>query len=202
MNDFYTAQDHFSIVPAIMLALFGCTVLLFEFFIRDSRVRKQWLLGISFVGLAFTAGAIWQQYEALSSQAISQLTGFQGSIVVDRFSVFFNAVFTAASALVLLIAYKFLEDAGEPLAEFCGLILLAQCGMYFLATGVDLITAFIGLELMAICFYVLVGFHRTDKRSNEAGLGSICCSAASRAGFSCTASLFFMDSPDPRSSPT
>ena len=170
MNEYYTAQDHFSIVPAIMLALFGCTVLLFEFFIRDSRVRKQWLLGISFVGLAFTAGALWQQYEALSSQAISQLTGFQGSIVVDRFSLFFNAVFTAASALVLLIAYKFLEDTGEPLAEFCGLILLAQCGMYFLATGVDLITAFIGLELMAICFYVLVGFHRTDKRSNEAGL--------------------------------
>src|SRR5947208_2311501 len=102
-----------------MLALFGCTVLLFEFFVRDTKMRKQWLLSIAFIGLAFTAGALWQQYPALTNQGIGHLTGFQGSVVVDRFSLFFNAVFTAASALVLLIAYKFLEDAGEPLAEFC-----------------------------------------------------------------------------------
>src|SRR6185503_160887 len=50
------------------------------------------------------------------------------------------------------------------------LILFAQCGMYFLAAGTDLVTLFMGLELMALCFYVLVGFLRTEKRSNEAAL--------------------------------
>ena len=49
-------------------------------------------------------------------------------------------------------------------------MLFAQCGMYFLAAGTDLITLFIGLELMALCFYVMVGFLRTDRRSNEAAL--------------------------------
>jgi len=49
-------------------------------------------------------------------------------------------------------------------------MLFAQCGMYFLATGTDLITLFIGLELMALSFYVMVGFLRTDKRSNEAAM--------------------------------
>src|SRR5262249_9554973 len=43
-------------------------------------------------------------------------------------------------------------------------------GMFFLAAGTDLITLFIGLELMALCFYVMVGFLRGDKRSNEAAL--------------------------------
>ena len=47
-------------------------------------------------------------------------------------------------------------------------MLFAQCGMYFLATGTDLVTLFIGLELMALCFYVMVGFLRSDRRSNEA----------------------------------
>ena len=42
--------------------------------------------------------------------------------------------------------------------------------MYFLATGNDLITLFIGLELMAVSFYVLVGFNRNSKRSNEAAM--------------------------------
>jgi NADH-quinone oxidoreductase subunit N len=42
--------------------------------------------------------------------------------------------------------------------------------MYFLATGTDMVTLFIGLETMALCFYVMVGFLRTDRRSNEAAL--------------------------------
>src|SRR5258706_15525133 len=49
-------------------------------------------------------------------------------------------------------------------------MMFAQCGMYFLAAGTDLVTLFIGLELMALCFYVMVGFLRSEKRSNEAAL--------------------------------
>jgi NADH-quinone oxidoreductase subunit N len=42
--------------------------------------------------------------------------------------------------------------------------------MYFLATGTDLVTLFVGLELMALSFYVMVGFLRSEKRSNEAAM--------------------------------
>jgi NADH-quinone oxidoreductase subunit N len=63
-----------------------------------------------------------------------------------------------------------METAGEHHGEYYGLILFAQCGMYFLATGTDLVTLFIGLELMALSFYVMVGFLRSDKRSNEAAM--------------------------------
>jgi NADH-quinone oxidoreductase subunit N len=69
-----------------------------------------------------------------------------------------------------LISYKYLEVEGEHHGEYYGLILLANCGMFFLATGTDLITLFIGLELMALCFYIMVGFLRNDKRSNEAAM--------------------------------
>src|SRR6185369_2115063 len=34
----------------------------------------------------------------------------------------------------------------------------------------DLVTLFIGLELMALTFYVMVGFLRSEKRSNEAAI--------------------------------
>jgi NADH-quinone oxidoreductase subunit N len=68
------------------------------------------------------------------------------------------------------VSYKYLEIAGEHHGEYYGLILFAQAGMYFLATGTDLITLFIGLELMALCFYILVGFLRGERRSNEAAM--------------------------------
>ena len=68
------------------------------------------------------------------------------------------------------MSYKYLDIEGEQHGEYYALILFAQCGMFFLATGTDLVTLFIGLELMALCFYVMVGFLRGAKRSNEAAL--------------------------------
>ena len=42
--------------------------------------------------------------------------------------------------------------------------------MMFVAGGIDLITIFIGLETMAISFYVLAGYIRPSRRSNEAAI--------------------------------
>src|SRR5207248_2885114 len=50
------------------------------------------------------------------------------------------------------------------------LLLFACVGMMFMASGYDLIVMFLGLETMALSFYVLTGFLRREKRSNEASL--------------------------------
>ena len=75
-----------------------------------------------------------------------------------------------ATLIVAIVSYNYLEIEGEHHGEYYALMLFAQCGMFFLAAGTDLVTLFIGLELMAICFYVMVGFLRGDKRSNEAAM--------------------------------
>jgi NADH-quinone oxidoreductase subunit N len=98
------------------------------------------------------------------------ISGFGGSVTVDGFGIFFNWIFIVAAVIVAVVSYKYLEIAGEHHGEYYSLVLFAQSGMYFLATGTDLVTLFIGLELMALCFYVMVGFLRTDKRSNEAAM--------------------------------
>jgi len=169
-SQYYTSMDHFTIVPAVMLALFGCAVLLFDFLIFPDPRQRKWLL--IFVALAegFTGFGLYRQQAWLSANGMTQLAGFGGSVTVDGFGIFFNWIFVAAAILVAVASYQYLEIAGEHHGEYYGLILFAQCGMYFLATGTDLITLFIGLELMALCFYVMVGFLRSDKRSNEAAM--------------------------------
>jgi NADH-quinone oxidoreductase subunit N len=168
---FYSSTDHFTIVPAIMLALFGCAILLFDafeaFFFNGPRQRR-WLL--FFVVLAELGAGIglYRQWAFLGDQAA--IVGFNGAVTVDGFGIFFNWIFIIAALIVAIVSYKYLEISGEHHGEYYSLILFAQCGMYFLATGTDLITLFIGLELMALCFYVMVGFLRTDRRSNEAAL--------------------------------
>jgi NADH-quinone oxidoreductase subunit N len=167
MNAFYTAQDNLALLPAIMLALFGCATFLFDFFVFPRPKDRKWLMVFAMAGLGFTGWALLKQQWYIPEQG---LRAFHGALTIDGFALFFNWIFLAASAIVMVVSYKYLETENEHHGEYYGLILLANCGMFFLAAGTDLITLFIGLELMAICFYILVGFLRTDKRSNEAAL--------------------------------
>jgi NADH-quinone oxidoreductase subunit N len=170
MNQFYTTTDHFALIPAIMLALFGCAILLFDFLVFPHPKQRKWLLLFVIMGLGFTGYGLWRQQAFLTANGLTQLTAFQGSLTIDRFALFFNWVFEVATLIVAIVSYNYLEIEGEHHGEYYALMLFAQCGMFFLAAGTDLVTLFIGLELMAICFYVMVGFLRGDKRSNEAAM--------------------------------
>ncbi|MBZ5583862.1 MAG: NADH-quinone oxidoreductase subunit N [Acidobacteriia bacterium] len=169
-SQFYTSIDHFSIIPAVMLALFGCAILLFDFLIFPDPRQRKWLLIFVALGEGFTGYGLYRQHAWLANNGAASLIGFNGSVTVDGFGIFFNWIFVIAALIVAVVSYKYLEIAGEHHGEYYGLILFAQCGMYFLAMGTDLVTLFIGLELMALTFYVLVGFLRGDKRSNEAAM--------------------------------
>jgi len=170
MSEFYTTTDHFVLIPAIMLVLFGCAILLFDFLVFPNPQQRKYLLIFVVLGLGFTGYGLWRQQEFLTANGLTELTGFAGALTIDRFALFFNWVFELATLIVAIVSYNYLEIEGEHHGEYYALMLFAQCGMFFLATGTDLVTLFIGLELMAICFYVMVGFLRSDKRSNEAAM--------------------------------
>lgn len=170
MSQFYTVNDHFCLVPAIMLALFGCAILLFDFLVFPNPKQRKYLLLFVVLGLGFTGFGLWKQAAYLTANGMTEITAFQGAITIDRFALFFNWVFELATLIVAIVSYNYLEIEGEHHGEYYALMLFAQCGMFFLAAGTDLVTLFIGLELMAICFYVMVGFLRSDKRSNEAAM--------------------------------
>lgn len=170
MSAYYTSVDHFALVPALMLALFGCAVLLFDFLVFPSPRQRKWLLLFVALGLVFAGIGLVRQQTFLTHEGLSEFTAFRGALTIDGFSIFFNWIFLIASLIVSLVSYKYLELEDEHHGEYYGLILLANCGMYFLAAGTDLVTLFVGLELMAVCFYIMVGFLRADKRSNEAAV--------------------------------
>ncbi|MGA2589163.1 MAG: NADH-quinone oxidoreductase subunit N [Bryobacteraceae bacterium] len=170
MSQFYTSTDHFVLVPAIMLALFGCAILLFDFLVFPDPRQRKYLLFFVILGEGFTGYGLWKQQANLMENGVNQLVAFQGALTMDGFAIFFNWIFVAATIIVAIVSYKYLEIEGEHHGEYYGLLMFAQCGMFFLAAGTDLVTLFIGLELMALCFYVMVGFLRTEKRSNEAAM--------------------------------
>lgn len=169
MSAYYTAYEQFALVPAIMLALFGCAILLFDFWVFPEPRQRKYLLFFLILGEGFSGFGLWRQQGYLAANGAS-LSVFHNALVIDGFALFFNWIFIAATVIVAIVSYKYLEVEGEHHGEYYGLMMFAQCGMFFLATGTDLVTLFIGLELMALSFYVMVGFLRTEKRSNEAAI--------------------------------
>ena len=93
-----------------------------------------------------------------------------GLIAVDGFGLFFKAVFIGAAIMTVLMSVRYLEIEGASPGEYYFLILCATLGMMIMAGGIDLITIFIGLETMAVSFYILVGYIKPNQRSNEAAV--------------------------------
>jgi NADH-quinone oxidoreductase subunit N len=94
----------------------------------------------------------------------------RGLIAVDTFAFFFKTLFVFAAVITVLMSAPFLEVEGARPGEYYFLVLCATLGMMIMAGGVDLITIFIGLETMAVSFYVMAGYLKTDRRSNEAAV--------------------------------
>ncbi|MGE3540595.1 MAG: NADH-quinone oxidoreductase subunit N [Candidatus Tectimicrobiota bacterium] len=90
-----------------------------------------------------------------------------GMFIADGYATFFKALFLISSALTVLISLRYLEDESSHHGEYYALLLFATEGMMFMAGGGDLITIYLGLELMSLPTYVLVGFIRRDVVSIE-----------------------------------
>ncbi len=93
-----------------------------------------------------------------------------GLLAVDRFALFFKIIFLMSAALTVLMSVRYLETEGASPGEYYFLILCATLGMMIMAGGIDLISIFIGLETMAVSFYILVGFIKPSQKSNEAAV--------------------------------
>ena len=129
------------------------------------------------LGVIFSAICLWQ----LRGVADRGAVGFSNSVLVDPFFLFFGAIFLIATALVIILSVRYLQIEDENHGEYYALMLFATVGMMFMASGYDLVVQFLGLETMAISFYVLAGFLRRDKRSDEGAVKYLLLGAFSSA---------------------
>src|ERR1700674_932465 len=153
------------LLPEMMLVLFAMGILLTDYLLETR--DKYFNALMAMLGVMFSAICLWQLRPAAES---GRAIGFSNSLVVDPFFLFFGFIFLLATAFVILLSVRYLQIEDENHGEYYALILFAAVGMMFMASGYDLIVEFLGLETMAISFYVLAGFLRRDRRSNESAV--------------------------------
>lgn len=96
--------------------------------------------------------------------------GFHGQFVSDSFSAFNQILIMSGTALASIMALDWNRSQGIGRFEFPVLMLFSTVGMMIMAGASNLMTLYLGLELMSLALYVLAAFARDDLRSSEAGL--------------------------------
>ncbi len=110
-----------------------------------------------------------------------QETVFNGMYIIDPYSTFFKQLFLAAAILVSVSSFDYVKRLGYNQGEFYSLMVFATLGMMMLASAGDLISLYLGLELMTITFFVLTAYRKNDFKSSEAGIKYVILGAMSSA---------------------
>src|ERR1035441_812703 len=175
-------------LPMVELTIFALGILLIDLMVPRG---WKWINAAgAFVGVAFAALCVWQ-IQSMLPPPPRGLLGFYNSLLVDRFAIYFWYLFLAGAAIAILGSVHYLDVEDEHHGEYYALLLLSVVGMMCMAAGIDIVLIFIGLELMAISTYVLVGFLRRDRRSNEAALKYLLLGAFSSGIFAYGLSLIY-----------
>ena len=157
----FSASDFYYLLPELVLTA-GALLLL----VTDVMIPRAWERLLSWVTVAVLVAAA----VALVATGQDAVTIARGTLAIDGFGLFFKILFLMSAVVTVLMSSRYLQVEGVRPGEYYFLILCATLGMMVMAGGIDLITIFIGLETMAVSFYVLAGYIRPNRRSNEAAI--------------------------------
>ncbi len=154
--------DYHALLPELIL---GGTVVL-VLVVDLLPVEKYWSGTIGLVGLIGAAVPLL----TLGLLEEGERIMFGGSYVVDDFALVLKALFIVSGFVSLLLAVGYIESDRYYQGEFYFLLLASVFGAVVMASARDLITIFIGLELVSAPAFLLAGWRKGDLRSNEAAL--------------------------------
>ncbi|MDE0643985.1 MAG: NADH-quinone oxidoreductase subunit N [Acidimicrobiia bacterium] len=157
--------DYHALAPELVVAATILVVLTLDVVLPRS--RKYWTAFAAVLGLAIAALPLLTLAFDDGPQSRSMMGG---GYVVDEFALVLKAVFIVGGYLVLLMSVSFIESDRYYQGEYYLLMITSILGSLVMASSRDLITLFVGLELVTGPLFLLAGWRKGDSRSNEAAL--------------------------------
>lgn len=160
--EFISLTDLTPIIPEIIVLLTACTVLLVDLF-ATKKNRSLTLAVTTIIGLLLAMFSETQLHG-------KEIAGFYGTVVADDFSILFEFIYMSVAIVTVFVSRHYIAENEMNFGEYYVLLLTAVSGMMFMTSGLDLLVIFIGLEIMSISSYILVGMKRKVAMANEAAL--------------------------------
>ncbi|CAM3696609.1 NADH-quinone oxidoreductase subunit N [Cohnella lubricantis] len=164
-DTWYMAPELALVVATLVLAALDLAL--------PRRTNRDWIGWGALAGLV-AAGVFvgWHIHDLRSAAGAGEQTYHSllgGSYRIDDFGNLLKLIFLGASALLVLASLGTVKREDVPIkGEFYYLFLPAVVGAMVMASSADLITLFLGMELLGITSYILVGVRKRTGVSGEA----------------------------------
>jgi NADH-quinone oxidoreductase subunit N len=155
--------DYASLSPMIALAGGGLVVLLVGL-LPPALVRHRIVPALGALTFLAALGlSIWR-FQHPATSIIS------GSLRIDDLSLELTMLFCGAGLLALMLSWRVIAPREAGHGEYFSLLIFSVLGMAVLVSAQNLVTLFIGIELLSIPLYVLCASETRRESSLESGL--------------------------------
>ncbi|WP_239615809.1 NADH-quinone oxidoreductase subunit N [Cohnella mopanensis] len=167
-------SDTWYLAPELVLSGFAILLVILDLLL-PKRINRNVIGWLTLVGLLVSATFVVLLMLSLgdgtdpadSTPEFYSLLG--GSYRIDDFGNLLKLVFLGASFFIVFSSLGTVRDTDVPVkAELYYLVLPAALGAMVMSSSGDLITLFVGLELLSITTYILVATRKRNRLSSEA----------------------------------
>ncbi len=149
------------ISPELVLTILGLLILLVDLIWHEkSSGVLPWLTVLGFISALAATLYIWG----------SNIAIFAEMYVVDLFALFFKVVAAIAGILIVLVSIDYLKNRTPFKGEFFAIFTFSVLAMTMVASSASLLMIYLSIEFLSYTSYLLTGFLREDKKSNEAAI--------------------------------
>jgi len=153
------SSDLLPVLPVLIISGWAILLLLIDLFITNKGLTA----GLSAAGVAAALVVVIAQFG-------SDQLAFKGMIVADSFSDFLQMIILITALLGIAVAYDYLRRMDIERGEYYTLMLFTVAGMLLMSLAGDLILVFLAIELLSVPLYILSGFARPEKNSEESAM--------------------------------
>jgi len=158
---FPTLSESFFLIPMTILSIFACIPISIKVLRGNKEPSNILTLIIALIGVLLSATSM-----VIAGPSLGAVYG--GALTFDGMAIYSNFAVFGITALTLFLSESGVNTRGASFAEHVFLILLSAVGMLTLTSSNDLIVSFVGLEIMSIALYVLIGLGHEQLFSKEA----------------------------------
>lgn len=149
------------ISPELILAIFGLLILIVDLVWREkSHGVLPWVTILGFVFALAATLILWRNNTLI----------FAGMYAVDTFSLFFKLIGTIAGIIVVLVSIDYLRARTKSQGDFFMLLTFSVLAITMMASSTSLLMIYLSIEFLSYMSYLLAGFLRDDKKSNESAI--------------------------------
>ncbi len=160
--------EYSAIAPELIMIVGAVVVLLVSSLVTKHLSKATSVALGSVVAIVSLVDSIYLAFRSGGQNANKAVLA--GAVALDKFAIFFFVLFSIVALLTILLGQDLMDLNKGRIPEFVVLVLLSTSGAMLMASALDLIVLFLGLEILSISLYVLVAIESGSDRGRESSI--------------------------------